>query len=392
VSKSLVLGACAAALVGCEFKSFLNPGEVGRYRHEPLLLPIVNTLETGVEEPNDEFKEATDVRPEDLAAADQDYVIGKNDLLNISITDLIGPNIETVKTARVSESGNISLPLIGQVHSEGLTEAQLETEIIRKYREAGLMPNAQVSVTVAQALARTFSILGAVARSGQYQITQSDFRILDALVTAGDLSMQGVDTAYVIRRAPRMSGTMPATVPGAAPGTPGTAPADPLAPRSQANPIEYKKVVLLMQEAAANQPADAGGRPASTGEGRYIIVDGKPVLVGNQGAAAEPAPAAPAAQPAPATPAAAAEPAPAVPAAPAAAAEPAPAAPAAAPVAAPSTQGFEFNAPTVEPQRVIRIPIAQLRNGELRYNVVIRPQDMIIVPPPTTGEYYMTAM
>src|SRR6185436_8603157 len=78
-----------------------------------------------------------------------------------------------------------------------------------------------------------------------------------------------------------------------------------------------------------------------------------------------------------------------VPAAPAAAAEPALAAPAAAPMAAPSTQGFEFNAPAVEPQRVIRIPLAQLRNGELRYNVVIRPQDMVIIPPPTTGEYYM---
>jgi len=42
----------------------------------------------------------------------------------------------TVKQARVSESGNISLPLVGQVRAEGLTEAQLETEIQRAYREA----------------------------------------------------------------------------------------------------------------------------------------------------------------------------------------------------------------------------------------------------------------
>ena len=38
---------------------------------------------------------------------------------------------------------------------------------------------------------------------------------------------------------------------------------------------------------------------------------------------------------------------------------------------------------------MIRVPLAQLRNGDLRYNIVIRPQDMIIVPPPTTGEYYI---
>ena len=55
-------------------------------------------------------------------------------------------------------------------------------------------------MTVQQALARIFSILGSVSRPGVYQITQSDFRILDALVTAGDISSQGVDYIYVIRR------------------------------------------------------------------------------------------------------------------------------------------------------------------------------------------------
>jgi protein involved in polysaccharide export with SLBB domain len=82
-------------------------------------VPIVSTLETGIEEPSEEFSNATDVRPEDLVAATQDYVVGPNDLLNISITDLVGPNIETVKQARVSESGNVSLPLLGQIKAEG---------------------------------------------------------------------------------------------------------------------------------------------------------------------------------------------------------------------------------------------------------------------------------
>jgi protein involved in polysaccharide export with SLBB domain len=33
--------------------------------------------------------------------------------------------------------------------------------------------------------------------------------------------------------------------------------------------------------------------------------------------------------------------------------------------------------------------VTQLKNGDLRYNIVIRPQDMIIAPLPTTGEYYI---
>jgi hypothetical protein len=58
--------------------------------------------------------------------------------------------------------------------------------------------------------------------------------------------------------------------------------------------------------------------------------------------------------------------------------------------AMPTTQGFEFNELT-EPtdKRIIRVPIPPLRNGELKYNIVIRPNDYIVVPGPVIGEYYM---
>ncbi|HYO10094.1 MAG TPA: polysaccharide biosynthesis/export family protein [Tepidisphaeraceae bacterium] len=407
VSPKLALVACLAATFaagGCETKSFLNPSEVGRFEkrrpNDPLLLPIVSTLETGVEEPNDQFANATDVQPDDLVAAQQDYVVGRNDLLSISITDLVGPGVETIRSVRVSESGNVSLPLIGQVRAEGLTEAQLETEIQRAYREANLMPNAQVSVTVAQALARTFSIIGSVNRPGQYGINQADFRVLDALVTAGDINSQGIDYLFVVRRAdlaPRRPESLPpAGAPGAAPGgapggAPGTTPApgtDVLQPRSQ-GPIANEPVYLLQDAATApippsltppTSPAPGGG----SSEGRYIIVDGKPVLVGNQGATATgAAPGAAAAAPvAPADPGAAAAAPPTTPAV-------APVEPTTPGVAAP--QGFDgFRNPmSADNTRVIRVPVTQLKNGDLRYNIVVKPQDMIIVPPPTTGEYYM---
>ena len=408
VSPKIVLAASVAVAMvagGCETKSWLNPGEVGRYKHEPLLLPIVNSLsgETGIEEPNDQFAQAADVTSEDLQSANQDYVIGKNDLLSVTVSDLVGPGVETVKQARVSESGNISLPLVGQIRAEGLTEAQLETEIQRAYREANLMPNAQVSVTVQQALARIFSILGSVQRPGVYQITQSDFRLLDALVTAGDISTQGVDYVYVVRRegmGPKP--TPPTTGAGGAGGgtgaAPGTAPTptrpptgtDPLTPRSEnTNPDRYRTLSLAIQETGAAAPAAQQTPPAS--DGRYIIVDGKPVLVGNQGAAADPGTAAPAqpGQPAPAG-QPAARPAPAQPAAnTATVAQPAAAQPTA-PRRTETPESFAFNGPNSGTNaRIIRVPVTQLKNGDLRYNIVIRPQDMIIAPLPTTGEYYI---
>lgn len=381
VSPRFAISTCVAAaslamLGGCESigdlnKGWFNPGEVGRFETEPLMLPIVATLDTGVEEPNDQFTSATDVQAEDLVATAQDYVIGKNDLLNISITDLVAPGVETVKASRVSESGNVSLPLVGQVRAEGLTEPQLETEIQRVYREANLMPNAQVTVTVQQALARTFSILGSVMRPGQYQITQGDFRILDALVTAGDISSQGVDYLYVIRRPDSEPGATPApgTSPQTAPQDPAT-PVDPLAPQSSnyrpTSADDLKRVALLVQDAPAQ------GTAPGSGEGQYIIVDGKrvPAPTANQGANVDPA--APAANVQTDAPTAM-QPAAAAPAAP-----------------SQSTGGFEFSDPSGGTSaRVIKVPVTQLKNGDLRYNIVVRPQDMIIAPLPTTGEYFM---
>ena len=94
--------------------------------------------------------------------------------------------------------------------------------------------------------------------------------------------------------------------------------------------------------------------PAGDQEGRYVIIDGKPVMVDRTGTP---------------TVATTME---------------------SMPMATNDTEHFEFNAP-MEPtdQHVIRIPLNDLRRGELKYNVVIRPGDYIYVPQPMIGEYYM---
>jgi hypothetical protein len=81
-------------------------------------------------------------------ARDADHVIGPNDLLNITLSDVAGAGVESVKNTRVSESGTIRLPLIGTVKVLGLTEAGLEQAISQRYRDMNLIQNAPVSVAV----------------------------------------------------------------------------------------------------------------------------------------------------------------------------------------------------------------------------------------------------
>lgn len=300
-------------VTGCETKSFIDPSEMGRYNKEPLVLPILNSLNAGVEEPQDEFLNATDPRQEDLVASEADYVVGKNDLISVTIGDLVGPGVETTKTTRVSESGNISLPLIGQIKAAGLAEAELEQAISEAYAKAKIIEKAQVTVTVNEARGRAFSILGAVGAPGQYAIVNSDFRVLDALVLARDVVAIGADYIYIIRK---VDSGAPAVRPangGTTQPTPETAPgSDVFEPRGQARPFSQP---VLLQAGDSERVTQIANQPQAF-------------------------------------------------------------------------QGFDQPGPASD-KRVIRIPIVPLKNGDLKWNVVIRPQDMIIVPQPTIGEYYM---
>ena len=188
-------------LTGCETNSFLDPGQVGRWQKTPLVVPILDNLNLGVEEDATQFGTARDVQQSDLTETASDYLISPNDSLSVSITDLVAPGSESTKTLRVSQTGKISLPLLPQpVQAAGLSEQQLERSIADAYKDAQVITNAQVTVSVIEARGRTYSVLGAVNGPGLYAIYDADFRLLDALVTARDVTQAvGVDTIYVIR-------------------------------------------------------------------------------------------------------------------------------------------------------------------------------------------------
>jgi len=77
----------------------------------------------------------------------------------------------------VSESGKISLPLIGQIQAEGLTEAQLEQAITAAYRESADQSRmAQVSGAGGGGAVAHVSILDRCKQPGQLaQSRANDF-------------------------------------------------------------------------------------------------------------------------------------------------------------------------------------------------------------------------
>jgi polysaccharide export outer membrane protein len=343
---ALALLVIVAMVGGCEVKSWVDPSELGRFDHKPLVVPILKNLDVGIEENDARFTSATEVRAGDLKVTPADYVIGAWDLVSVSVTGLVVENLETIKTMRVSEGGMISLPMVGQIKAAGLTESQLEQSIVQTLRDRQLMANATVSVVTVEARNRTYSIFGSVSAPGQYQILESNTRLLDALVSArGETQSVGVEYIYIIRRKDQDSpeDTPAAPAPGAAPSGPSP---DALAPRTAVPANQMPTTPIMLQ-----------AQPAPETEGRTVTIEGQPMQI--QGGQMVPA-------------------------------NGQPAAPGAVETTTPASGAFEFNAlPEPDDVRVIRVPFGPLQRGELRYNVVIRPRDMIWIPSPIIGEYYM---
>jgi polysaccharide export outer membrane protein len=194
-SVTIVLG---TLFTGCS-KDYLDPSQIGRFRPIPAVNLILDTLGVS-EESASAYEGAEEPKPSDVVPYERDYSFGPGDTIRISIFELLQEGYPYVDNFIVNESGNISLPEIGQIQAGGLTESQLEDEI-RNALTPGILKNPSVTVSLDQSQNRIFSILGdGVPNPNRYLIPRNDFRLLDALAIAGSAQQFNVSYVYVTRR------------------------------------------------------------------------------------------------------------------------------------------------------------------------------------------------
>jgi protein involved in polysaccharide export with SLBB domain len=386
-------------LSGCilDVPSFIDPGEMAGLRNRPneqkerLVVDILDDLDPGLEAGTREFATAENPTAADTVSEPTDYVVGADDLRQVTIYDVEVVCLQTIKQARVSGTGNVTLPYLPNVvRAEGLTELELQQAIQDAYKQAGVLEQANVSVSVGEARNRAYTLLGSVTHPSEYLITKDNFRVLDALTQGGDITSPFIENIYVLRRTDLptrtggSNGARPTSGPTTRPSGKGsTQPVDDLAPPSSRGnkvPTAMKRAVML-QDSPATAPGDptAAGDPlapesaATTGAAptapaevgtevkvtdddptaRVGRIDGQEVVVQ------------PSDDKAPST-----------------------------AISKTGDMGgnkpFEFNElPEASNIRVIRIPISKIRSGDLRWNIVIHPRDTVFVPPGMIGFYYM---
>ncbi len=130
------------------------------------------------------------------------YRIGAQDLLVINV---IGAQEFNKLQVRVSEDGNVTLPLIGQVEVDGLTQSEVEAKL------AGLLDgkyvlNPQVTVFIQEYRSKRVSVLGAVENPGTFELL-GRMTLLDLISQAGGLNREAGDEIIVIRQLPASEST-----------------------------------------------------------------------------------------------------------------------------------------------------------------------------------------
>jgi polysaccharide export outer membrane protein len=195
----MALLALPAVLAGCNFKSFLwDPSSLGRFEKTRLTLPIRDSLDIG-EVDSTQWADTTPIEPGDLIAPTGEYKIGIGDILSVSVFELLTQNVETTHTRRVDATGTVRLPVIGKVAMAGHTPSELERTIADRVQKMGLVTDPPVSVIVQTSQHQTFSVLSdGAGMTGTFELPRNDYRILDAMTKSEGTAGQ-INAIYVIR-------------------------------------------------------------------------------------------------------------------------------------------------------------------------------------------------
>ncbi len=129
-----------------------------------------------------------------MGAAEAEYRIGPLDLIEISVFQV--PELN--KTVKVSSSGQVALPLVGNVVAGGRTVAELEEEIAAKLG-ASYIQNPEVTVFVRESTSQRVTVDGAVEKPGVVPLT-GPTTLLQTIAMSGGLQRGAAPRDIVVFR------------------------------------------------------------------------------------------------------------------------------------------------------------------------------------------------
>lgn len=128
--------------------------------------------------------------------------LAPDDILTIAVTS-IRPEATAIYNAgeqgtryRVDARGDITFPVLGKIHVEGMTTDELAAYLTKRIEETVVDPFVSVQLSN-----MTIQVLGEVNRPGTVMVNKERFSILDAIAAVNDLTAYGQrDNVLILRK------------------------------------------------------------------------------------------------------------------------------------------------------------------------------------------------
>jgi polysaccharide export outer membrane protein len=124
------------------------------------------------------------------------YRIGPGDLLELKVFQVD----ELSQTVRVSEDGSITLPLLGRVVVEGLTQEGV-VQKLTGLLQAKYVKNPQVTIFIKEYKNQQVAVIGAVEKAGSYELVGRK-NLLQIISMAGGFSETAGNEVFILREGP----------------------------------------------------------------------------------------------------------------------------------------------------------------------------------------------
>jgi polysaccharide export outer membrane protein len=185
--------------------SYMDPSVAGYWEMYPTTMPILTRLDA-IEAEDSSFADATEVTPDDLVPNRLEYRLAPGDFVTVQIYELYAERTWATRTSRVDVSGVLRVPEIGDVIAAGQSAEELRETLIDAYREIITIP--QVDVEIAESGGFQYTVYGFINGTGLYTLRREDLRLLDALALAGGVPTS-VEHVYVMRSSPLEERVLP---------------------------------------------------------------------------------------------------------------------------------------------------------------------------------------
>ena len=134
-----------------------------------------------------------------LALQKEEYRIGADDVLEVSIFEWEANEETKTLKLRVSETGIVSLPVVGALNVAGKSVQEVQKMIEDELIGQNVLQTPRVGVWVSEFRSRQISVIGSVNQPGSYAIHQNVSTLLSMLTLAGGPQESAGAVAYVIR-------------------------------------------------------------------------------------------------------------------------------------------------------------------------------------------------